>query len=70
MSVRMRAVLLGAILALVVAPAAEAAKSKKKLGDFRMVSLKVSKKTVEAGSTVVASGRVQNRKGRRAQPRG
>jgi hypothetical protein len=38
----MRAVLFGAILALVVAPAAEAAKSKK-LGDFRMVSLKVSK---------------------------
>ncbi len=63
----MRAVLFGAILALVVAPAAEAAKSKRKLGDFRMVSLKVSKKTVTAGSTVVASGRVQNRKGRRAQ---
>jgi Zn-dependent M28 family amino/carboxypeptidase len=63
----MRAAFVGAILALVLAPAADAAKSKKKLGDFRMVSLKVSKKTVTAGSTVVASGRVQNRKGRRAQ---
>jgi Zn-dependent M28 family amino/carboxypeptidase len=67
MSVRMRAAFVGAILTLVLAPAAEAAKSKKKLGDFRLVSLKVSKKTVTAGSTVVASGRVQNRKGRRAQ---
>ena len=63
MSVRMRAVLVGAILALVVAPAAEAAKSKKKLGDFRLVSLKVSKKTVTAGSTVVASGRVAEPQG-------
>src|SRR4051794_30015770 len=67
MSVRMRAALVGAILALVAAPAADAAKGQKKLGDFRIASLKVSKKSVQAGSTVVASGRVQNRKGRRAQ---
>jgi len=66
MSVRLRAALLGAILALVATPAADAA-TKKKLGDFRLASLKVSKKSVTAGSTVVASGRVQNRKGRRAQ---
>ena len=48
-------------------PAADAAKSKKKLGDFRIASLKVSKKTATAGSTVKVSGRVQNREGRRAQ---
>jgi Zn-dependent M28 family amino/carboxypeptidase len=68
MSVRMRAALGGALLALAAAPAAEAQKQKQeKLGDFRMVRAQATPTTVVAGDTVRVSGRVQNRKGRRAQ---
>ncbi len=64
MSVRMRAVLVGAILALVVAPAADAAK--KKSSAFKLSSVKVSKTTVTAGDKVKVSGKAANRKGRKA----
>ena len=67
MSIRMRAAFAVAILALAAAPAAASAQTKKKLGDFKMLSLKVSKSTVQAGDTLRASGKVRNRKGRRAQ---
>ena len=64
MSVRMRAVLVGAILALVVAPAADAAK--KKPSAFKLSGVKVSKSTVTAGDKVKVTGKAANRKGRKA----
>ena len=64
MSVRMRAVLVGAILALVAAPAADAAK--KKSSAFKLSSVKVSKSAVTAGDKVKVSGKAANRKGRKA----
>ncbi len=64
MSVRMRAMLVGAILALVVAPAADAAK--KKSSAFKLSGVKVSKSAVTAGDKVKVSGKAANRKGRKA----
>ena len=64
MSVRMRAVLVSAILALVMAPAADAAK--KKSSAFKLSGAKVSKSTVTAGDKVKVSGKAANRKGRKA----
>ena len=64
MSVRMRAMLVGAILALVVAPAADAAK--KKPSAFKLSGVKVFKSAVTAGDKVKVSGTAANRKGRKA----
>jgi Zn-dependent M28 family amino/carboxypeptidase len=60
----MRAMLVGAILALVVAPAADAAK--KKSSAFKLSGVKVSKSAVTAGDKVKVSGKAANRKGRKA----
>ena len=63
MSVRMRAALVGALLALVAAPAADAAKKK---AGFKLSGVKVSESTVTAGDKVKVSGKAANRKGRKA----
>ena len=67
MSVRMRAAFAGAVLALVAAPAADAAK--KKPSAFKLSSVKVSKSEVTAGDKVKVSGKAANRNGRKAGKR-
>src|ERR1044072_5894056 len=62
MSVRMRAAVGGALLALAIAPAAHAAKT----ASFRVTGLKISDQNCAPGDTVRVTGRAANAKRRKA----
>jgi Zn-dependent M28 family amino/carboxypeptidase len=70
MHLRTGAALGGALLALAGASVAQAKpiaeQSADRLASFRLVSVKLASTTVQAGNTLRVSGRVQNRRGRRA----